>query len=48
VKGFTWKGDWSKDSDQWDPEARSVIKEDQIDVPGFFWMSWPDIVKNFS
>ena len=45
---FTWTGDWSVESEQWDPEARKVVGEDNIKTDGFFWMSWPDISKNFS
>lgn len=45
---FTWTGDWSMESEQWDPEARKVVGEDKIKTDGFFWMSWPDISKNFS
>lgn len=44
-----WKGDWGDKSDLWNqhPRVKEVCKFEDTD-DGAFWMSWDDVVQNWS
>ncbi|XP_065199791.1 calpain-D [Planococcus citri] len=43
---FSWKGDWSDQSDKWTPELRQILMPNGLSG-GVFWISFDDVCKFF-
>ena len=41
---FSWKGDWSENSDKWTPELRQIVAPHGLSG-GMFWISFDDVLK---
>ena len=49
IMGGGWEGDWSSGSGMWEdyPDIKKIVDK-KGDIEHSFWMSWPDLVKNFN